>query len=223
MTDASDAAGPRGAGPAHGIAPARLEAFSDAVIAIAATVLVLELIPPFSENKVLDALRHAWPALAGYAISFLIIGITWIHHHNLFHCVREVDRALLYLNLGLLGTVAFLPVPTAALGAHFTGDDAVAATVFYCIWLAVTSSWFFLLWNHLQRSPRLLHPAAGSQARRARRLSLLGPGSYLASAALALLTPAGSLALVTATVIYFLAGPNAPTSRTKISAAPGAQ
>lgn len=199
------------------ITPARLEAFSDGVIAIAATLLVLDVRAPLSKTDVWSGLGHEWPALAAYAISFLIIGIAWIHHHNLFHQVRHVDRTMLYLNLGMLLTIAFLPVPTATLGNHLTSDHAISAAFFYSVSLALASLWFTLLWNHLHSRPHLLHATARRAVGSARRRSLLGPAGYLVAALLALVTPVGSLILNGVVVLYFIVGRQAPASLTRWS------
>src|SRR5436190_1988556 len=80
----------------------RLEAFSDGVFAIAATLLVLELRVPPDTTDLVGALLRLWPAYAAYLVSFLTIGIIWVNHHTLLeHCTR-VDRRFLYLNLLLL-------------------------------------------------------------------------------------------------------------------------
>ncbi|WP_460352055.1 TMEM175 family protein [Actinoallomurus acanthiterrae] len=198
---------------AEAIAPGRLAAFSDGVIAIAATLLILEVKAPPAGEEVWPALRHEWPALAAYAVSFLVIGIAWIHHHNMFHQVRRVDRGLLFLNLGMLATLAYLPLPTATLGNHLAGHDAAPAAVFYSVSVTVTAVWFTLLWNHLCARPYLLHPAAREFAREARRRSLVGPVSYSLAALLAFVSPVGSLLLNAAIILYFIIGRRSPTSR----------
>ncbi|MCO5992433.1 TMEM175 family protein [Actinoallomurus rhizosphaericola] len=203
---------------AAAIAPGRLAAFSDGVIAIAATLLILEVKAPPAGEKVWPALRHEWPALAAYAVSFLVIGIAWIHHHNLFHQVRQVDRGLLLLNLGMLATLSYLPLPTATLGNHLTGDDAVPAAVFYSASVLVAAVWFTLLWNHLYARPHLLHPGGREVAREARRRSLVGPASYLLSGLLAFVSPVGSLMLNAAIIVYFIAGRRSPASRVRRAA-----
>src|SRR5690348_9185280 len=79
----------------------RVEALSDGIIAIAATLLVLELHVPEPGDDVWAALAHQLPSLAAYAVSFLTILILWVNHYALFHAVARVDRTLLFLN-GLL-------------------------------------------------------------------------------------------------------------------------
>jgi Endosomal/lysosomal potassium channel TMEM175 len=103
------------------VTPERLGAFSDGVAAIAATLLTLEIRIPGAEESVWASIRSEWPILTSYVISFLVIGIAWIHHPNLFHLVRHVTRPVLLLNLGLLMSLSLLPVPTAVLGNHLRG------------------------------------------------------------------------------------------------------
>ncbi|QKG20873.1 TMEM175 family protein [Actinomadura verrucosospora] len=205
-------------GAGEPVTPERLRAFSDGVFAIAATLLILEVKAPAADERVWHALRHEWPALAAYAVTFLVIGIAWIHHHNLFHQVRTVDRRMLLLNLGMLATISFLPLPTATLGDHLRGGDASAAAVFYAASMAAASGWFTLFWHHLCRRPHLMRPAARDGAPRARRNSLLGPVGYAVAALIAPLTPEGSLALSAAIVLYFVVGRRAPATRTHIPA-----
>ncbi|GGP45384.1 TMEM175 family protein [Streptomyces melanogenes] len=203
--------------PVEPISPARLQALSDGIIAIAATLLILEVKPPGAEERVWSALWHEWPSLAAYAVTFLIIGIAWVHHHNLFHQVRRVDRPLLFLNIGMLATVSFLPLPTATLGNHLRGDDAGPAAVFYTLSMLLASLWFTLLWHHLCRRPELLHTGAREHARNARRHSLLGPVGYAVAALIALFSPVGALAVSAALVVYFIVGRRAPAARTHLA------
>ncbi len=78
----------------------RMEAFSDGVIAIALTIMVLELRPP--AEATLGALAEVLPHLAGYALSFLYIAIFWNNHHHLIHTVRKVTAGMLWANNHLL-------------------------------------------------------------------------------------------------------------------------
>src|SRR2546430_3055924 len=87
----------------------RLETFSDGVFAIAATLLVLEIGVSSTEGPNLgQALLDLWPSYLAYATSFLTIGIVWINHHYCVETMGHSDRVLLFLNLLLLLTVAFL-------------------------------------------------------------------------------------------------------------------
>src|SRR5438876_999978 len=110
----------------------RLEAFSDGVFAIAATLLVLELRVPPDTTDLVGALLRLWPAYAAYLVSFLTIGIIWVNHHTLLeHCTR-VDRRFLYLNLLLLIAVGIVPFPTSLVDQYILADHgATAALVVY--------------------------------------------------------------------------------------------
>src|ERR1700759_5013114 len=103
----------------------RVEAFSDAVIAIAITLLVLEIdVPAGADGTLWHDLTHQWPSYAASLVSFFVIGILWTNHHGLFEHLKKVDHGVLYLNLLVLATIAFLPFPTALLAEHLrTGND----------------------------------------------------------------------------------------------------
>ena len=105
----------------------RIEAFSDGVFAIAATLLVLDLRlpgPGAAGHSVTYQLLHAWPQYFAYAVSFLTIGIMWMNHHTALAHVRRVDRPLLVLNLLLLMGVVAIPFPTALVAEHLHDSGA---------------------------------------------------------------------------------------------------
>ena len=91
----------------------RLEAFSDGVIAVAITLLVLDIAVPASVPGATSATTaHQWPHYAAYVVSFVTIGIIWINHHVMVGRLREADRAILLLNLLLLLSIGVLPFAT---------------------------------------------------------------------------------------------------------------
>jgi len=92
----------------------RMEAFSDGVIAIIITIMVLELRPPHEAN--LSALRPLLPVFFSYAISFIFIGIYWSNHHHLLQAVEHVDGRVLWANLHLLFWLSLTPFVTAWIG-----------------------------------------------------------------------------------------------------------
>ena len=94
----------------------RLVFFSDAVIAIAITLLVVTLAIPEATENVGDALLDRWPQMLSYVLSFLVIGVFWMAHHRIFRYVATIDQRLIWLNLLFLMCVAFIPFPTAVLG-----------------------------------------------------------------------------------------------------------
>ena len=110
----------------------RLETFSDGVFAVAITLLVLDLHVPASDRPLLSALADEWPQFAAFAISFAVIGIVWVNHHALFERSHAVDRAVLFLNLGLLMSVVLIPFATALFAAHLieVQDAGTAGALF---------------------------------------------------------------------------------------------
>jgi uncharacterized membrane protein len=97
---------------AHHVAtPARLEAFSDGVIAVIITIMVLELKVPHQDG--FDGIRAVLPTLCLYLISFAFVGIYWINHHHLVHRTEEADELILYANLGFLFCLSLLPFFTS--------------------------------------------------------------------------------------------------------------
>jgi uncharacterized membrane protein len=118
---------PAGSGRGFGAErdPARVVFFSDAVFAIAVTLLVLEIRPPQDTRHLLHGLAALWPSYLAYAITFLLIGQVWANHHVMFDHIRSADRVVLFLNTLLLMDIAFLPFAASVLaGAFRTGHGA---------------------------------------------------------------------------------------------------
>ena len=110
----------------------RVEAFSDAVFAIAITLLVLEIkVPTQDQGPLVAELLRQWPSYLAFLASFLYIGVMWINHHRLFTYIRKVNDMLLVLNLFLLLGVTVVPFPTAVLAEHLHGPDHQTAAVLY--------------------------------------------------------------------------------------------
>jgi uncharacterized membrane protein len=185
----------------------RVEAFSDGVLAIAITLLILEIgVPHVRGSQLLDALAHQWPSYAAYVVSFMTIGIMWVNHHALFDHVRAVDRGLLFVNVFVLGAIAFLPFPTALLATYLRSPDGGrVAAVFYCLALLTVGLGFLALWNYLRRHPELRRPdLTDADLARALRRTWRGPAAYVVAALLSLLSPYAALAVCGAVAIYFV-------------------
>src|SRR4029453_2596802 len=97
----------------------RLEAFSDGVIAIIITIMVLELRPPHDSN--LPSLRPLAPVFLSYVLSFVYLGIYWNNHHHLLHAAEHVDGRVLWANLHLLFWLSLIPFVT-----HWMGESNFA-------------------------------------------------------------------------------------------------
>lgn len=186
----------------------RLEAFSDGVFAIAMTLLVLEVrVHPTEGQSLLAALLHAWPSYVAYAVSFTVIGIMWVNHHATFDRVERADRRLLFLNLVLLGVVAFLPFPTALLAEYLreSPDDARTAAVLYSCVMLMASLSFALVWGYLDRHGELLvqgieEHVAGTALRR----SYVGVAVYATTILVALWSPMAALVCYAAVALFYV-------------------
>lgn len=118
----------------------RLEAFSDGVLAIIITIMVLELRVP--EEPTLEALRPRVPKFLSYVLSFVFIGIYWNNHHHLFQAVRQVNGRVLWANLHLLFWLSLVPFVTAWMGeTHF---DSLPVAAYGVVMLAAGCAYFIL-------------------------------------------------------------------------------
>jgi len=146
------------------MSPGRLETFADGVFAIAATLLIIDVgIPSGSTGSLGHELLDIWPQYFAYAVSFVTIGIMWVNHHRLIRQIERVDDRFLFLNLGLLACIAFVPFPTRILAEFVRGDEGQAAALLYGITLTVTAVFFNSVWLYASRGNRLLHPGVDAK------------------------------------------------------------
>jgi uncharacterized membrane protein len=154
----------------------RLEAFSDGVIAIIVTIMVLELKVPREATP--SVLLSMGPIFLSYVLSFVVVAIMWVNHHHLLHCIDRVDGALLWCNNWLLFCMSLIPFSTALLGSFPHSPIAVAI---YAGNLGLTASAFVILRGAVARrdTSRLeLHLQQ-------RRKNLMSMGLYLSAIPLA--------------------------------------
>lgn len=168
----------------------RLILFSDAVFAIAITLLALEIRLPaaadeLSNQALLQMLLALGPKYIGYIISFLVIGNFWIWHHARFRSIVRYDNRLFVLNLFLLMTVAFIPFPTAVISEN--GNRT--ATVFYALSITATGLCALALWSYAAYRQRLTRPLELREARRGMANTLIVPLVFLISIGIAYLDP----------------------------------
>lgn len=142
-------AGPEEEGPTHeGTAGVtRVEAFSDGVIAIIVTIMVLELKAP--EDPAISALWRIWPTFLAYILSYAYVAIYWVNHHRLFGHVRGVSNGLLWANIALLLSLSLVPFSTAYLGEHHFARDA---TLLYLATLLLPSLTYAVLQRTIRRA-----------------------------------------------------------------------
>lgn len=193
----------------------RLEAFSDGVLAIAITLLVLEIrVPGHRPGELAGSLAHLGSSCLAYAVSFVIIGIMWAQHHGLFRLIDRADQGLLFVNVLLLAGISFLPLPTLviaeALREPHTRGDVTAALLVYGGTLTGIALLFNLLWHHARLRGLLrpdLHPHA---ARALTRGYVAGPVLYGAAMLLATIAATASYLVWVVLALFFLRGVPTP-------------
>ena len=185
--------------------PARVVAFSDAVIAIAITLLVLEIRPPEDTRHLIAGLAALWPSYVSYVITFLLIGQVWANHHVLFDQIRHADRLVLFLNTLLLMDIAFLPFAAGVLANSFRdGQGERTAVVLHGLAFELAAALFNAIWWYARHDRRLLADTIDSAGVRAisRRFELalawLGTGTLLGA-----LLPALGVAVIAAFILYY--------------------
>ena len=141
----------------------RLEAFSDGVLAIVITIMVLEMKAPPETD--LAALRPVWPAFLSYVLSFIYVGIYWNNHHHLFQAVQQVDGGTLWANLHLLFWLSLVPFVTRWMGdTHFaTWPVAAYGTVLLLAAVAWQILSRFLLRRHGRASALAMAVRTGTK------------------------------------------------------------
>jgi uncharacterized membrane protein len=177
----------------------RLEAFTDAVIAIVMTIMVLDLRPPAGHSWGDLEHGHVLPRLLVYALSFTFLAIYWNNHHHLMHVVERIDGRVLWANMGLLFALSLTPAATAWWGGH---TSYKAPVVVYGLVLLLSAIAYFLL----TRALLALHPpdsrlaiAIGSD--RKGRLSAI---AYLVGIAVAFFEPWVAIAIYIGVAVVWL-------------------
>jgi len=161
----------------------RVEAFSDGVIAIIITIMVLELKAP--DEPGLPQLWRLWPTFLAYVLSFAYVGIYWVNHHRLLSHARRVTNGLVWFNLILLFALSLVPFSTAYLGGqHFSRD----ATLVYLVSMLLPALAYVPL-QQIVRTSGTQSEAAGRYHRRAVRKGIVASLIYLAGLPLTFVSP----------------------------------
>jgi uncharacterized membrane protein len=188
----------------------RVEAFSDGVMAIAITLLVLDLKVPdpaeLQAGGLLGALAARWPSYLAYLAAFLAIGIIWLNHRTLVDRIARFDARLHWLNLMLLLGVATLPWPTSLVADYVLrgGPDAAAATALYGAMATFMAIPWGFFWRHLANHPELLEPGYDAAYARAEwRRGFVGLPIYAVATLVALVAPLVALALYLGIAILY--------------------
>jgi uncharacterized membrane protein len=188
-------------------ATSRVEAFSDGVMAIAITLLVLELkVPPAADGQLLKALGDRWPSYVAYVAAFLTIGIIWLNHHTLLSKISRFDGRLHWLNLLLLFAVATIPFPTSLIADYVGagGTNASVAAVSYGLLAVLMSLPWGFMWRHLADHPELLEPGYdAAYARSELKRGWLGVPIYVTATIVAIFLPLLAVLLYGAIAVIY--------------------
>lgn len=183
----------------------RIEAFSDGVFAIVVTLLVLEIKVPHFEQGATTAemtreLLHLLPKFIGFVLSFVIVAIFWVNHHQLFHSLERSDRKLLWLNNLLLLWMSFIPFPTALLGEYPL--QPVSVFVYGAVLLLASVS-FNLMLRHAVKSGLFEESISQEVLAKSIRRGMIGPLVYLVSVLGSFVSVYISLALFVLVPVYY--------------------
>lgn len=157
----------------------RLEAFSDGVIAIIVTIMVLQLATPAQPTPA--ALLKQLPVLLSYALSFLVVAIMWVNHHHLIHAVKTVTPRLMWANINLLFWMSLIPFVTDYLGRFHRDRFPVAL---YGLDLGMCGLAFTILRIELMQQHQH-DPEMAEYHSRVQMKNVVSTGMYLSAAALA--------------------------------------
>jgi uncharacterized membrane protein len=154
------------------IGKSRIESFSDGVLAIIITLMILNVkVPDITGDtpgsNAWKDLALAFPQLVAYVLSFILLGVYWVNHHHFFHALKTTDRTILWWNLNLLFWLSLIPLPTYLLAQHPFRAEATALYSFHVLAASVS----FILMGQYARKKNLMHHNLSK--RRRRKLSFM--------------------------------------------------
>jgi uncharacterized membrane protein len=193
------------------VSTGRVESFSDGVLAVAITLLVLNIaVPAVNETDggvhLGRLLGQQWPQYAAYATSFLTVGIIWINHHAMLSRLRQVDHFFMFVNLLLLMAVAVLPFATALLATYLRAGhgDHLAAAIYGGALLAMGALFTALNHHVLRARPELLaEDMPEAERRRILARSASGVTPYVFAVALAPVSAFATLGISAAVAVFY--------------------
>jgi uncharacterized membrane protein len=194
----------------------RVEAFSDGVLAIVITLLVLEIrVPhdvPYEEAALWRAIGHQLPVIGAWVVSFYFVLVFWVAHHYFFANLIKVDRGLLWLNGLFLLAICFMPFPTALSGEYPASRPAtllLSGTMFVTAFVFSTMRWYSTYHAQLVAPENLKHSQALF------RRGLIAPGLYLLSLFLAVIYPPAAIFIqILVPTLFFFPGRAAAQNET---------
>jgi uncharacterized membrane protein len=194
-----------------GLGKGRLEALTDGIFATVMTVLVLTLSVPVIASSVIGSqlssdvftgLEGLAPNILGYVLSFLLLAVLWISHHNVFHYITRVDRPLLWLNTLFLLTIGFLPFSTALIGRY---SEVQVPVIIYGANVIGTSLTMQGILSYTTRNKLLVVPEHDEGImQRIRARWRTGPFIYLGAILLSFISPVASFAVYVGALVFLV-------------------
>jgi len=187
----------------------RLEAFCDGVFAIALTLLIIDIKIPSTEkiNTTADlwlALKHIAPSIFAFVLSFTIILITWVNHHNCLKLINKSCASFIYSNGFLLLTVVFIPFPTSLLGEYISTNHSAPAVILYNAVLAINSIGWILICSAALKNQLAKSEKAALKIRMNGKFGYFATALYSLCAIIAIWFPLVIAIVTTLTWIFWL-------------------
>jgi len=181
----------------------RLNAMSDGVFAIVMTLMVLDIkVPKVADGDLAGALLESWPEIAIMLLSFVLLGIYWVGHNNVFQHILKHDRFMLWLNILFLLVVALVPYGTGMLVRH--GGSQIAHVVYAGV-LAAGGVLLDLIWLHASANRHLMCASAGPELIRAFHFRILtGPLLYVIAIAISFASLPATKFIFGLAAVYYL-------------------
>ena len=184
-----------------------MEAFSDGVFAIAATLLILNVTADASSGALGGALRHFWPQYAAYVFGFIVIGIWWVNHHVYVEVLARTDRVHLFLNIMFLTCIAFFPYPIRLVARHMWDEGARAAVVTYGLTSTFAAIFAACFWFYAAHDRRLISESINQRTiDRISRSVIAGAPINAAATLVALWNPHIAIVLLLAFTLSYVIG-----------------
>ena len=187
------------------LSPGRLEAFSDGVIAVIITIMVLELHVPSRDVSNLDGLRALLPLLTVYLLSFVQTGIYWVNHHYLVDDLDHVTHGILWSNLAFLFTLSLIPFATTWIGNRGISSFSVSLYAITCVLPAIA---WIVLSTAICRTTR--QPLAGSPIKQ-----IVSTALYLGAVPASYYSPNAALGMIFLVALLWLLPPKKVVEQTR--------
>ena len=156
-----------------------------------------------SNQALWHALGDIWPNYFGYALSFIVLGIMWVNHHQIFQYIARTNHTFLIINVFFLLCVSFLPFPTGLVAEYIGHEGEGTATIVYTGWFLMTAIFYNLIWRYPQRAGLIDEAADPAAIAAINRVFSLGPPSYLIAFLVAFISPTAALIVMTILAILY--------------------